>query len=59
VNIYQENLFHTKMMLKEFNLEQYLFGTTARDLLEQEQIDITNKLQSEMKEIFNGRNFSE
>jgi len=59
VNIYQENLFHTKMMLKEFNLDQYLFGTTARDLSDQEQIDITKKLQSEMKEIFNGRNFSE
>jgi len=47
------------MMLKEFNLEQYLFGTTARDLSVQEQKDITHKLQSEMKEIFYGRNFSE
>lgn len=59
VNIYQENLFHTKMMLKEFNLNQYLFGITASDLSEQEQKDITHKLQSEMKEIFYGRNFSE
>lgn len=25
-NIYQENIFHTKMMLKEFDINQYLFG---------------------------------
>ncbi|HEB99916.1 MAG TPA: adenosylmethionine decarboxylase, partial [Thiotrichales bacterium] len=27
VNIYQENIFHTKMILKEFDLDNYLFGT--------------------------------
>ncbi|HFQ13515.1 MAG TPA: adenosylmethionine decarboxylase, partial [Gammaproteobacteria bacterium] len=26
VNVYQENIFHTKMMLKDFDLENYLFG---------------------------------
>lgn len=26
VNVYQENLFHTKMLLKDFELENYLFG---------------------------------
>ena len=25
VNVYQENIFHTKMMLKETELENYLF----------------------------------
>ena len=28
VNVYQENIFHTKMMLKEFDLDNYLFGIT-------------------------------
>ena len=32
VNVYQENLFHTKMMLKEFNLDNYVFGVNAGDL---------------------------
>ena len=26
VNVYQENIFHTKMMLKDFDLDNYLFG---------------------------------
>jgi len=26
VNVYQEHLFHTKMLLKDFNLDDYLFG---------------------------------
>src|SRR4030065_203574 len=26
VNVYQENIFHTKMLLKEFELQTYLFG---------------------------------
>ena len=26
VNVYPENIFHTKMLLKEFNLSNYLFG---------------------------------
>jgi S-adenosylmethionine decarboxylase len=26
VNVYQENIFHTKMMLKDFNLNSYLFA---------------------------------
>ena len=28
VNVYQENIFHTKMILKEFDLDNYLFGIT-------------------------------
>ncbi len=32
VNVYQENLFHTKMLLKEFNLDSYLFGIDADKL---------------------------
>jgi S-adenosylmethionine decarboxylase len=25
VNVYQENIFHTKMLLKEFDLKHYMF----------------------------------
>ena len=32
VNVYQENIFHTKMMLKEFDLDSYLFGVDVDDV---------------------------
>jgi S-adenosylmethionine decarboxylase len=32
VNVYQENLFHTKMHLKEFDLDTYLFEEKAKNL---------------------------
>ena len=32
VNVYQENIFHTKMMLKDSNLDNYLFGVHEADL---------------------------
>ena len=34
VNVYQENIFHTKMMLKEFDLNNYLFNITKDQLTE-------------------------
>ena len=33
VNVYQENIFHTKMHLKDFDLDQYLFEEKAKNLL--------------------------
>jgi S-adenosylmethionine decarboxylase len=57
VNMYQENLFHTKMLLKETDLNTYLFGITTDDLSEEEQIEIRHKLTREMHEIFYGRNY--
>ena len=33
VNVYQENLFHTKMRVKEFELDDYLFGEGVREPL--------------------------
>lgn len=58
VNIYQENIFHTKCKLKQFDLNNYLFGYTADELSEKEQADITEKLTVEMNEIFYGKNIS-
>lgn len=34
VNVYQENMFHTKMMLKEFDLKHYMFHTKPEELSE-------------------------
>ncbi len=56
VNVYQENIFHTKMMLKEFNLDNYLFDTTASALSMLEQRKIEKRLKKEMMEIFYGQN---
>ncbi|MCE4047750.1 MULTISPECIES: adenosylmethionine decarboxylase [Bacillaceae] len=58
VNIYQENIFHTKCKLKQFDLNNYLFGYTADELSEKEQADITEKLTVEMNEIFYGKNIN-
>ncbi|NIR92062.1 MAG: adenosylmethionine decarboxylase, partial [Gammaproteobacteria bacterium] len=44
VNMYQENLFHTKMRLKDFDLDDYLFGTGKGDLSEREQRRIEREL---------------
>ncbi|WP_111496911.1 MULTISPECIES: adenosylmethionine decarboxylase [Marinobacter] len=56
VNVYQENLFHTKMKLKEFNLDNYVFGVNASDLPKDEADSIAERLQREMLEIFYSRN---
>jgi len=58
VNVYQENLFHTKMMLKDFDLDSYLFGVDADDVPPKEQREIEEKLRREMLEIFYGRNMA-
>lgn len=58
VNVYQENVFHTKMILKDFNLENYIFGMGADDLSEDEKETIKSLLSDEMLEIFYGRNMS-
>jgi S-adenosylmethionine decarboxylase len=57
-NIYQENIFHTKCRIKDFNLNNYLFGYT-KDSLDANSIEmITDRLKLEMDEIFYGRNIN-
>lgn len=56
VNVYQENIFHTKMMLDQFSLDQYLFGITSENLTGNEIKKISKRLQKEIHEIFYGRN---
>ncbi len=52
VNIYQENVFHTKCRLKQFDLNNYLFGYTKDVLTDDERKQITGRLKQEMDEIF-------
>jgi S-adenosylmethionine decarboxylase len=58
VNVFQENIFHTKMMLKEFDLDNYLFGVEAKDLEATERKRIRRRLEREMLEIFYGENIN-
>lgn len=58
VNIYQEHIFHTKCKLKQFDLDNYLFGYTKEKLSQQEQRSIERKLKIEMDEIFYGKNIT-
>jgi S-adenosylmethionine decarboxylase len=57
VNVYQEKIFHTKCKLKEFDLNNYLFGITKEKLAPNEVEKITERLTIEMDEIFYGKNF--
>lgn len=56
VNVYQENIFHTKMILKDFDSDSYFFGMDKKDLTPREEKRIHDRLQREMMEIFYGRN---
>lgn len=55
VNVYQENIFHTKCRLKEFDLNNYLFGYTRDALSAEEEKTIVENLKWEMDEIFYGK----
>ncbi|MNF65612.1 S-adenosylmethionine decarboxylase proenzyme precursor [compost metagenome] len=56
VNVYQENLFHTKMLLKDFDLDNYLFGDAASNLSAEQREQVEERVRHEMLEIFYGRN---
>jgi len=56
VNVYQSNIFHTKMLIKDIELQNYLFNKDVYELPPKERLSITNSLRSEMIEIFSGMN---
>ncbi|HIV25655.1 MAG TPA: adenosylmethionine decarboxylase [Candidatus Scatomonas pullistercoris] len=56
INIYDANIYHTKMMVKDIHLQDYLFKTDVYELPPQARLEITNNLRREMIEIFSGRN---
>jgi S-adenosylmethionine decarboxylase len=58
-NIVSDNVFHSKMMLKNLKLENYLFGSELSKLSRKERSRITTLLRKEMQEIFECRNIFE
>ena len=56
INLYQANLYHTRMLIKDLKLQNYLFNTDIYEIPPKERLDISNSLRREMIEIFSGRN---
>ncbi|WP_382350615.1 adenosylmethionine decarboxylase [Lederbergia graminis] len=56
VNVYQSNIFHTKMLIKDIDLQNYLFNTDVYELPPKERLHIINNLRREMIEIFSASN---
>ena len=56
VNVYQSSIYHTKMLIKELDLQDYLFNTDAYEIPPKLRLAITDSLRREMIEIYSGRN---
>jgi S-adenosylmethionine decarboxylase len=56
INVYEANLFHTKMLIKDRPLQNYLFNVDEYELPPKTRLNISNSLRQEMIEIFSGRN---
>ncbi|MFQ9509366.1 MAG: adenosylmethionine decarboxylase [Lachnospiraceae bacterium] len=56
INVYEASLFHTKMLIKELDLQNYLFNADVYELPPKVRLEITNNLRREMIEIYSGRN---
>ena len=56
VNVYQANIFHTKMLIKDIVLQNYLFNADVYEISPPIRLGITNALRREMIEIFSGTN---
>ncbi len=59
VNVYQSNIFHTKMLIKEIDIQNYLFNKDAYELPPKMRLEIIDSLRREMIEIFSGMNVYE
>ena len=56
INVYQSNIFHTKMLIKEMELQNYLFNRDVYEIRPKERLEIEKNLRQEMIEIFSGTN---
>ncbi|WP_315081552.1 adenosylmethionine decarboxylase [uncultured Clostridium sp.] len=56
INVYQSNIFHTKMLIKEIELQNYLFNRDVYEIKPKQRLEIENNLRKEMIEIFSGTN---
>ena len=59
VNVYQSNIFHTKLLIKEIELQNYLFNQDTNEFTPKQRLEITNNLRREMIEIYSGTNVYE
>ena len=59
VNVYQSNIFHTRLLIKDIMLQNYLFKVDTYELTPTERLEITESLRKEMIEIYSGRNIFE
>lgn len=48
VNVYQSNIFHTKMLIKEIELQHYLFNTDVYKLTPKQRLEITMYINSDV-----------
>jgi len=56
INVYQANIFHTKLLIKEIELQNYLFNKDVYELPPKQRLEIIDSLRKEMIEIFSGVN---
>lgn len=56
INVYQANLYHTKMLIKDVSLQNYLFKTDVYEIPPKKRLEITTNLRQEMIEVFSGTN---
>jgi S-adenosylmethionine decarboxylase len=56
INMYQANIFHTKMLIKEIDLQNYLFNADVYELPPKTRLQINSLLRKEMIEIFSAMN---
>lgn len=56
VNVYQSNIFHTKMLVKDIVLQNYLFNRDVNEMPPKERLEIMNMIRREMIEIYSGMN---
>ena len=56
INVYQANLFHTKMKIKDIDLPHYLFNQDYDKLSQNKKDEICKSLKKEMLEIYSGMN---
>ncbi len=58
-NVYHSNLFHTRMMVRDIDLDNYVFNFELDQLTDGERQEIQHALEREMLEIYNGSNIFE
>lgn len=56
INMYQANIFHTKMLIKDMDLQNYLFNADVYELPPKTRLQISDSLRKEMIEIFSAMN---